>query len=75
MTKIQTVDALGLLCPLPTLRVAKVLRSSGSGEIVKLLADDPVAVVDVPNFCRELGHHLISVTAQERGHAFLIKAK
>ena len=48
-----TIDALGLLCPLPVLKLRKVLRNSPDGSIVKLIADDPVAHVDVAHFCSE----------------------
>ena len=48
-----TIDALGLLCPLPVLKLRKVLRDIPNGSIVKLIADDPVAEVDVAHFCNE----------------------
>ncbi len=48
-----TIDALGLLCPLPVLKLRKVLRDSPNGAIVKLIADDPAAEVDVAHFCNE----------------------
>ena len=56
----QEVDALGLLCPLPVLRARKRLQSMQPGEMLCLIADDPAAVVDVPHFCNEQGHELIS---------------
>ena len=51
-----TIDALGLLCPLPVLKLRKVLRNSPDGIIVKLIADDPVAHVDLAHFCSESGN-------------------
>jgi len=48
-----TVDAQGLLCPLPVLKLRKVLRNSPDGIIVKLIADDPAAKIDVAHFCSE----------------------
>lgn len=55
----QTLDALGLLCPLPVLKARKRLKSMAPGAVLRLLADDPAAVVDVPHFCAEAGHVLI----------------
>jgi tRNA 2-thiouridine synthesizing protein A len=49
----ETVDALGLLCPLPVLRLRKRMRALASGETITLIADDPAAVIDVPHFCAE----------------------
>ncbi len=60
MEDIKTLDALGLLCPLPVLKARKRLKSLNSGEELTLLADDPAAVIDVPHFCAEAGHVLVS---------------
>lgn len=50
------VDAIGLLCPLPVLRLRKVLLAQPPGGCVALLASDPMAAIDVPHFCAEGGH-------------------
>lgn len=57
------IDATGLTCPLPVLRLQKYLREAATGARVRLLATDAMAAVDVPHFCSEQGHTLI---AQER---------
>jgi tRNA 2-thiouridine synthesizing protein A len=54
------VDARGLLCPLPILRLARALRRAPVGTVALLLATDPAAVEDVDVFCREGGHELLS---------------
>ena len=57
----QLVDARGLLCPLPVLKLRKKLQSVPSGTLLQLLATDPAAVVDVPHFCVESGHELVEI--------------
>jgi len=52
------LDALGLLCPLPVLKARKRLEALEAGQILKVLADDQAAIVDVPHFCAEAGHEL-----------------
>ena len=47
----EELETLGLLCPLPVLKAAKRLRSMPAGAVLKLVADDPAAVIDVPHFC------------------------
>ena len=54
------LDATGLLCPLPVLKAAKRLRALPSGALLRMTADDPAAVIDVPHFCAEQGHELVS---------------
>lgn len=46
------VDARGLRCPLPALRLRREARP---GAVVELVADDPAAAVDIPAFAREMG--------------------
>ncbi len=53
------LDALGLLCPLPVLKARKRLQGLAPGQVLRLRADDPAAVVDVPHFCTESGHELL----------------
>ncbi len=61
----QEIDATGLLCPLPVLKARKRLKGMEPGQILRLIATDPAAVVDVPHFCFEAGYSLIS--AQDTG--------
>ena len=53
------VDAEGLLCPLPILKLRKALKECNDGDIVKLIANDPAASIDVPHFCNESGNNFI----------------
>jgi len=53
------VDARGHHCPIPTLRLRKALETACPGVRVRLLADDPMARVDVPHFVREKGYALL----------------
>ncbi|MGB0315167.1 MAG: sulfurtransferase TusA family protein [Parvibaculales bacterium] len=59
------IDATGLSCPMPVLRLQKALRDIASGGQIRLLASDPMAAIDVPHFCQEQGHRLIASAAQD----------
>lgn len=59
------IDARGLLCPLPVLRLRKSLIGLAPGTRVVLIATDRMAAIDVPHFCTEAGHSLISVTERD----------
>jgi len=61
---IHDLDATGLLCPLPVLKARKRLIALNTGDHLRMRADDPAAVIDVPHFCAEAGHRLID-TAQD----------
>ena len=69
----QMIDALGLKCPLPVLRAAKALRAMDAGAVLTLLADDPVAVIDIPHFCHEAGHELLSQSNADGVQTYVIQ--
>jgi tRNA 2-thiouridine synthesizing protein A len=61
------IDAQGLKCPLPVLRLRQRLAALRPGQVVRLVADDPMAEIDVPHFCAEQGHRLLA--SEMRGPA------
>lgn len=73
MTYDADLDAKGLLCPLPVLKARKRLQLLGSGQVLRVLADDPAAVIDMPHFCAEAGHELISTEDAADGQLYFIK--
>ena len=75
MPEQNTLDALGLLCPLPVLKARKRLQSLKSGDVLTVYADDPAAIVDVPHFCVEAGHTLVSATQQGSMQAYVIRKR
>ena len=69
------LDATGLLCPLPVLKAAKRLKSMAGGAVLRVRADDPAAIVDMPHFCTEQGHTLLEATEAKGVQTYLIKRK
>ena len=67
------LDAIGLLCPLPVLKARKRLQALEPGECLTVLADDPAAVVDVPHFCTEAGHDLVSTDLDGPVQTYVIR--
>jgi len=69
----EELDARGLRCPLPVLKARKRLKSLSDGEQLRVLADDPAAVIDVPHFCTEQGHVLESQAEEDDALVFVIR--
>ena len=63
MTEPQIVDARGLKCPLPVLKMEKRLAALKPGTTLVVLATDRMARVDIPLFCKQRGH-ACAVTAE-----------
>lgn len=57
----EDLDARGFLCPLPVLKAAKRMRALSPGQVLRLRADDPAAIVDVPHYCAESGNAYLGV--------------
>jgi tRNA 2-thiouridine synthesizing protein A len=64
-TEAETVDALGLKCPLPVLKAEKKIAGLEAGTKLVVLASDPMAKVDIPLFCMKHGH--TCETAEDNG--------
>ena len=69
----EEIDARSLLCPLPVLKARKRLKGMGARQVLKLIADDPAAVIDVPHFCNEQGYELLEVVANGPVRHYFIK--
>ncbi len=68
------VDARGHRCPTPTLRLQRALREAQPGQRVRLLADDPLAKIDVPHFLQGSDARLIESSAEDGVLSFLVEA-
>ena len=73
MTHAWEIDAAGLLCPLPVLKTAKKMRNLLEGQTVLLRTDDPAAVIDVPHFCQEQNHVLVSSEMEDGVQVYVIR--
>ena len=67
MADLITVDACGLYCPLPIIRLAAAARGAAPGTEMELLADDPGVREDLPAWCTGHGHTLVSLEEDSDG--------
>jgi tRNA 2-thiouridine synthesizing protein A len=69
-----TLDAKGLLCPLPVLKARRALKPLAPGAVLEILATDPGATKDFEHFCQTTGCQLLEVSEQPGGVLrFLLK--
>ncbi len=71
--EIAVYDLKGLICPLPVLKARKRLSGMRPGERLWLETTDPLAVIDIPAFCSQNGHRLVSSTELPGSHRFLVE--
>lgn len=69
------VDASGLMCPLPLLRLKKALNEVASGAVVKVIATDPAAHLDFGVYIEQTGHTLLHAQRTATAHLFFVCKK
>ena len=55
----RVLDCRGLYCPLPVLRTERALADLAVGEVLEVVATDPVAEIDMAVFSQRSGHELL----------------
>ena len=72
-TPTRTLDATGLLCPLPVLRAQKALRDMAAGDVLEVHATDPASKTDMPAFCAEARHTLLDAHDEDGLLVYVIR--
>ncbi len=73
--KIFELDTSGLNCPLPVLKLRKILKTMDSGQEVKVIATDPGSVKDFASFCNQTGDQLIESKEENGKYIYKVKKK
>jgi tRNA 2-thiouridine synthesizing protein A len=71
----RLMDARGHRCPVPTLRLRRALEEAPAGGLIRLLADDPLARIDVPHFAASAGATVLEVVDAPNGVISFLVAK
>ncbi len=73
MTCAQRINARGLLCPLPVIKLQEFARNTDRIVEVTMTATDPGVLQDVPSWCRVNGHKHIS--SQASNHEYQVTVR
>jgi tRNA 2-thiouridine synthesizing protein A len=69
----KVLDLRGLKCPLPVLKTRKAMGPMRKGARLWVETTDPLAAIDIPNFCRENGHGLVEMRQCDGYQRYLIE--
>ncbi len=67
------VDALGRRCPIPVIELARVIGDVPVGGLVRVLADDEAARLDIPAWCEMRGQEYVGEQPADRGAAYVVR--
>ena len=69
----KTLDAKGLECPMPLLKSKKVIDTLEPGQILEILGTDEGSKIDLPGWCKRVGHTYLGVKEKGSYLKFYIK--
>ena len=59
------IDACGLQCPGPIVKLADAMKTAKDGDIIEIRATDAAFASDIEGYCRRTGHAFISSTLEK----------
>ena len=69
----RTLDARGLLCPMPVVKAGKEMRTLEPGQVLKLLATDRGSLADVPAWAEDTGNELLEWHEEEGVYVYYVR--
>jgi TusA-related sulfurtransferase len=69
----QTLDCVGLYCPMPLFRTREEIDKLEVGEVLEVLSDDSAAEEDLKRFAKRAGHKIVKFERKKDYLRFLIK--
>ena len=69
----QSLDCMGLYCPIPIVKTAERLKQLKPGEVLEVVADDTGIKEDMPAWCRATGNEFLGI--EEEGKEYRVYVK
>ncbi|MEM9759064.1 MAG: sulfurtransferase TusA [Pseudomonadota bacterium] len=70
---VAELDARGLRCPEPVMLLHKAVAEMEDGDQLRVVATDPTTERDIPQFCRFLGHALLSQESADGEWVYVLR--
>ena len=69
------IDAEGLFCPAPIIKVADAMRNIDNGAVVEIRSDDAAILHDMPAWCKRTGNIIQSMKKEGNVYRYFIRKK
>ncbi|MBA7483860.1 Sulfur carrier protein TusA [subsurface metagenome] len=69
----QSLDCMGLYCPIPIIKTAERFKQLKLGEVLEVVADDKGIKLDMPAWCEATGHEFLGM--EEKGGEIRVYVK
>ena len=69
----ETLDATGLLCPLPVLKTRRAIKRIAVGDLLTVKATDPMSRIDIRHYCNISGNNLVEAREEDGVFIYVIR--
>lgn len=69
----RRVDARGLVCPMPTIRLGQAIRKVEIGELVEVWTDDLGSKENMAAWCKNTGHELVAESDDDATFTYVVR--
>ncbi len=67
------VDARGLVCPMPTIRLGQAIRKVEVDQLVEVWTDDPGSEENMAAWCKNTGHELVEQSSEDSTFRYVVR--
>ena len=69
----ESLDCVGLYCPMPIVQTAAKIKQLKAGEVLEVVADDKGIVKDMPAWCDATGNELLGIEENDGEYKVYVK--
>ena len=69
----ETLDCVGLYCPMPIAHTAKKMKELKAGQVLEVVADDKGIKEDMPSWCKTTGNAFLGVEEENGVYRDFVK--
>jgi TusA-related sulfurtransferase len=70
----ETLDCVGLYCPMPIVKTSQRIKELDGGEVLEVISDDKGIKSDMPAWASKTGHELLGIEEKDgEFHVFVRK--
>lgn len=69
----ETLDCVGLYCPMPIVHTAKKIKELKKGQVLAVLSDDEGIKEDMPSWCKTTGNEYLGIEEEEGVYRAYVK--
>ena len=69
----ETLDCVGLYCPMPIVHTARKMKELKTGQMLEVISDDEGIKEDMPNWCKTTGNEFLGIEEEKGVYRVFVK--